>query len=182
MKDIKVICGGDFLTRQQLKTKKKFVFWNKYPEFETAKILYYPMWIVFIEGIADRPPFKPKKMQFVGYIDPFLKDSGLIGSIPTWKNLKIDERCIIESPSSVIDESTEKAINKILKQDIRKLFVLKLPKFKVVSKEIIHLPCWVGKLSKVEECKVMAINCINGLVEYRIGYALNSICQFNLNC
>lgn len=162
------------MTPKDIKNGKRFLFFKKYPQFKDVNLIFYPMWIILIEAWADRPPFKPKRMEFVGYIDPFIKDSGLINSIPIIKKINVKKEYVISPPSYEFNDSLISLEKKILKVDIRKQFALKTPSLNIISRKLAFLPCWKGTIKKEVHAQesIVVINGLNGILEHRICKAL----------
>lgn len=176
MDEIRVILGDNFVTESMLRRQRGWLsLRKKYPHLGEISLFFYPLWILFIEGWADRPPFKPKRMEFVGYVDPFSYDSGLLDVIPKSKIIRVKPGfAVLPTHSNGQEEFLSRAVEKILTVDIRRLFALKMPRLGIVSKELMFLPCWKGTVNKAEGESLIVINCLNGRVEHRITQVLSS--------
>ena len=92
-------------------------------------------------GLAARPPFQPKKINYTLFYDPVMGQGGLTDCIPAYEEREVDESQIVRERYTLDDYEMQK--DNIIEKNILRSYLLKRPELKYIGREEVYLPYWV---------------------------------------
>ncbi len=104
---------------------------------------YRPFYFVNIEALCDRPPFKPKKVYYVIYIDAVSGRYGLTYVYPNYSSYyaKKEDICSEVFTKHKIEDMLSNIIEKLI---LRK-YVIKRPSLKILNGKMVYIPYYEVK-------------------------------------
>jgi hypothetical protein len=121
------------------------------------ELIYHPFWIVKNLVIAERPPFPPKKMPNVIFIDAVSGYRGLFSRIPPVTDEKVEESSLALLRISK-EEELKKYIKNVQEKQINRSYILKKPIHEVKEVSLVYLPIWKVKVKSGEINDTFYIN------------------------
>lgn len=104
------------------------------------ELLYHPFWIVKNLVIAERPPFPPKIMPNIIFIDAVSGYRGLFTTIPPLTEEEVDMDVLVEP--QITEDMLEKYIQNVQQRQINRSYILKKPLHEVKEISLVYLPIW----------------------------------------
>ncbi|MEC5424795.1 hypothetical protein QGM71_15015 [Virgibacillus sp. C22-A2] len=127
----------------------------------SKELIYHPIWLAKLLVIADRKPFKPKKIPMMCFVDAVSGYRGLLTTVPKTTDHPIGSTKVI-APRIDKSEEVQKYIKDIQHTQINRSYVLKKPEHKIVEKFLVHLPIWKVQVEEGSFKKVFMINANTG--------------------
>ena len=124
---------------------------------QLKSLIYHPFWVVKNLIVAERPPFSPKKIPRIIFIDAVSGYRGLFSHVPPLSDECIEENHLIE-PYIDTEETASKYIKDVQDRQINKGYVLKKPKHEVKEVLLVYLPIWKVKVTSSEVNDIFYIN------------------------
>lgn len=104
------------------------------------EMIYHPIWMIKNMVVAGRPPFPPKKIPRVIFVDAVSGYRGLFSHVPHLINAQADDSQMVEP---VIDEaSLDKYISDVRTKQINRSYMLKKPDHTLEGTSLTYLPLW----------------------------------------
>lgn len=108
-------------------------------------LFYHPIWLAKTLVIAERPPFPPKKMPNMIFVDAVSGYRGIFSNIPSIKGKKVSKEMVGQCKITT-KEQVVKYIEDVQLHQINRSYLLKKPKHKIVDIELCYLPLWEVKV------------------------------------
>lgn len=113
---------------------------------KACELIYHPFWLAKTLVIADRPPFPPKKMPNVLFVDAVSGYRGVFSKIPPLEEKQVSKDSLNEMLISSKKEA-QAYVQDVQKKQINRSYILKKPRHEVKELELVYLPLW-----KVKTC------------------------------
>ncbi|MFC4557645.1 hypothetical protein ACFO3D_05410 [Virgibacillus kekensis] len=131
-------------------------------EHTVSKALFYhPIWLAKILLIARRPPFPPKKIPNMIFVDAVSGYRGLISSIPGTVIQEVDPQPLI-SPKINEQDAVKRYVEDVQINQINRSYVLKKPEYDLRDLSLVYLPLWRVKVESDLLTKEFTINANTG--------------------
>jgi hypothetical protein len=104
------------------------------------ELFYHPFWIVKNLVIAERPPFPPRKMPNIIFIDAVSGYRGLFTTIPPMQEEEVEIERLVAPEIS--EEVLDKYIRNVQHKQINRSYILKKPLHEVKEVSLVYLPIW----------------------------------------
>ena len=122
----------------------------------SATLLYHPFWMVKNLVLADRPPFPPKKIPRMIFIDAVSGYRGIFSHVPPVSEEAVGDRLVVEP---VIQENeVGKYAEDVRRKQIDKQYLLKKPRHKIVETSMVYLPIYKVVVDSAEVDRTFYIN------------------------
>lgn len=105
------------------------------------ELLYHPLWLAKTFVIADRPPFSPKKMPNIIFVDAVSGYRGVFQKVPKMQGIEIDEDCAVRKRIDK-DDCERKYLKDVQENQINRSYILKKPRHEIVDVYPAYLPIW----------------------------------------
>lgn len=107
---------------------------------QSKQLIYHPIWMVKNMVLAGRPPFPPKKIPRVIFVDAVSGYRGLFSHVP---HLRTEKQSAGEVITHQIDEtSLEKYISDVQAKQINRAYLMKKPRHVREGTTLAYLPIW----------------------------------------
>ncbi len=120
------------------------------------EMLYHPFWMAKNLIVADRPPFPPKKIPRIIFVDAVSGYRGLFSHVPPINTESIADKML--TAPQITEENLEKYIKDVQEKQINRSYILKKPRHENKATELVYLPIWKVKVSSSELDHTFYIN------------------------
>lgn len=122
----------------------------------SSSLLYHPFWMVKNLVVADRPPFPPKKIPRMIFVDAVSGYRGIFSHVPPVSEEAVDEGLIVQPfiQENEVDRYTED----VRAKQINKQYLLKKPRHEQVETALVYLPIYKVVVESNEINKIFYIN------------------------
>lgn len=141
--------------------------WNKNLSAEymkehttSEKLLYHPFWAVKNLVVADRPPFPPRKIPRMIFVDAVSGYRGIFSHVPVLTDEEAGEGQIVAP--YIMEEDLHKYAEDVRKKQIDKQYLLKKPGHETVETTLVYLPIYEVKVKSPEVEGTFYINANTG--------------------
>ena len=126
-----------------LKNKLKTKVNKEYVKQQLADydLIYHPMWLAKTIVIAERPPFPPKKLPNIIFVDAVSGYRGVFQSVPHVQEIEISQENMVKNKIS-LEECENKYVKDVQIQQINRSYILKKPKHEIADLFLAYLPIW----------------------------------------
>lgn len=113
------------------------------------ELIYHPFWIAKNLVIAERPPFPPRKMPNVIFVDAVSGYRGLFSTIPpiTKEEVEVDNLVTLGITEK---KEVHKYIKNVQEKQINRSYILKKPIHEIKEVSLVYLPIWKVKVKSDE--------------------------------
>ncbi|CAM4333410.1 hypothetical protein [Lacicoccus alkaliphilus] len=125
------------------------------------ELIHHPFWMVKSLIVAARPPFPPKKIPRMIFIDAVSGYRGIFSHVPTITEEEAADGSIA-APFLRNEEDIDIYIRHVQEKQINKQYLLKKPEHEVVEKTLAHLPIFKVRVESAEINDVFYINANTG--------------------
>lgn len=122
----------------------------------SATLLYHPFWMVKNLVLADRPPFPPKKIPRMIFIDAVSGYRGIFSHVPPVSEEAVDEEKIVEA--LIREEAVDQYAEDVRAKQIDKQYLLKKPRHEALETALVYLPIHKVVVESAEVNKTFYIN------------------------
>ncbi len=106
-----------------------------------AELIYHPFWLAKTLVIAERPPFQPKKLPNMIFVDGVSGYRGVFSKVPAMSELEVNKMDV--QPLVITnEEEAKKYIQDVQVRQINRSYLLKKPKHEIVEISIGYVPIW----------------------------------------
>jgi|SRR5699024_1651026 len=122
----------------------------------SESLLYHPFWMVKNLILADRPPFPPKKIPRMIFVDAVSGYRGIFSHVPPVSEEAVVDGVIVEP---VIQENeVDKYAEDVRRKQIDKQYLLKKPRQEIVETSMVYLPIYKVVVDSVVVKRTFYIN------------------------
>ncbi|MCD2137896.1 hypothetical protein [Salinicoccus halitifaciens] len=121
-------------------------------------LIHHPFWMVKSMVLADRPPFPPRKIPRMIFVDAVSGYRGIFSHVPPVTEEAPGEK--IEP--HITEEDLQKYVDDVRKRQIDKQYMLKKPRHETVETTLAHLPVYEVKVESAEVDETFYINANTG--------------------
>jgi hypothetical protein len=107
----------------------------------STELLYHPFWVIKNLIIAERPPFPPKKIPRMIFIDAVSGYRGLFSHVPPLSDEKVPEGQLVSADINN-EEMIEEYVKDVQVKQINRSYLLKKPLHEVKEMTLVYLPIW----------------------------------------
>lgn len=125
------------------------------------ELIYHPFWMVKSLIIAARPPFPPKKIPRMIFIDAVSGYRGIFSHVPPITKEEAADGSIT-TPFLRSEEDIDIYIRHVQEKQINKQYLLKKPEHEVVERTLAHLPLFKIRVESAEISGTFYINANTG--------------------
>lgn len=108
-----------------------------------VELKYHPFWMVKTLLVAARPPFPPRKLPRMLFIDAVSGYRGMFSHVPPVSESNIETEKLVQ-PVIKDETETNRYIKDVHEKQINRSYILKKPEHEVLEKELVYLPIWTG--------------------------------------
>lgn len=101
---------------------------------------YHPFWMAKNLIVADRPPFPPKKIPRIIFVDAVSGYRGLFSHVPPINTESIADKML--TASQITEEHVDRYIKDVQEKQINRSYILKKPRHENKATELVYLPIW----------------------------------------
>ncbi|TSJ63686.1 hypothetical protein FPQ13_08605 [Allobacillus salarius] len=145
--------------KSKLKTKVNKAYVKEH--LANYELIYHPMWLAKTIIIAERPPFTPKKLPNIIFVDAVSGYRGVFQRIPVVQEIEISQENVVKNKIRM-DECKSKYIKDVQAQQIDRSYILKKPKHEIVDLFLVYLPIWRVTLNIGSNDETFYINANTG--------------------
>lgn len=120
---------------------KKLVTKKDLEKKASFRLFYHPFWVAKTLVIAERPPFSPKKIPNMLFVDAVSGYRGMFSHVPKITEKKVSKR-VLQTPVIASKEEAKRYITDIQVHQINRSYLLKKPKHKLLALNMLYLPIW----------------------------------------
>ena len=125
----------------------------------TAKtLIHHPFWMVKSMVLADRPPFPPRKIPRMIFVDAVSGYRGIFSHVPPVTEEEAGEKV----DPYIMEEDLQKYVDDVRKRQIDKQYMLKKPRHETVETSLAYLPVYEVKVESAEVDETFHINANTG--------------------
>lgn len=124
------------------------------------ELIYHPFWMVKSLIVAARPPFPPKKIPRMIFIDAVSGYRGIFSHVPPITEEAADGSIV--PPFLQNEEDIDIYIRHVQEKQINKQYLLKKPEHEIVERTLAHLPIFKVSVESAEINDVFYINANTG--------------------
>lgn len=110
------------------------------------ELIFHPFWIAKTLVIAERPPFEPKKIPNMIFVDAISGYRGIFSEVPAIQKMKV-ERSQIKSSFIKNEEEVKIYIRDVQVRQINRSYILKKPLHEIRELFLAYLPIWKVQIS-----------------------------------
>lgn len=122
----------------------------------SKSLLYHPFWMVKNMVLADRPPFPPKKIPSMIFVDAVSGYRGIFSHVSPVSEESVDDGAIVEP--SIREAEVDRYIEDVRTKQINKQYLLKKPRHEIVETSMAYLPIYKVVVGSPEVNKTFYIN------------------------
>jgi len=120
-------------------------------------LIYHPIWLVKSLIVAARPPFRPKKIPRIIFVDAVSGYRGIFSHVPPIVDETVDSSQAVK-PFLYNEEEIKPYVENVQEKQINRQYMLKKPVHEVVETSLVHLPIYIVKVHSEEIEETFYIN------------------------
>lgn len=108
---------------------------------KVCTLVYHPFWLAKTLVIADRPPFQPRTLPNMIFVDAVSGYRGVFSRIPPITDQQMNHRDRVQMRISKKDDVT-KYVKNVQEKQINRSYILKKPRHEIKEIFLVYLPLW----------------------------------------
>lgn len=124
-------------------------------------LIYHPIWLVKSLIVAARPPFQPKKIPRMIFVDAVSGYRGIFSHVPPLVDETADTSQTV-TPFLYKEEDIASYVKDVQEKQINRQYVLKKPAHEVIETSLVYLPVYKIKVQSEEIDETFYINANTG--------------------
>ncbi|MUK90375.1 hypothetical protein GMD78_18615 [Ornithinibacillus sp. L9] len=128
------------------------------------RLIYHPFWVAKVLVIAERPPFPPRKLPNVIFVDGVSGYRGVFSKVPPIQKEEVDSGEIV--PLKIASQNEAKRFVKdVQEKQINRSYILKKPLHELKNLQLVYLPLWKINITSEPVTDTLYINANTGEIE-----------------
>src|SRR5690625_2736810 len=128
---------------------------------DKAELIYHPFWLAKTLVIAERPPFQPKKLPNMIFVDGVSGYRGVFSKIPDIVEMEVN-RTDVQPLVITSEEEARKYVKDVQIKQINRSYLLKKQKHEIVEMSLGYVPIWQVLIRTSELHETFYINANTG--------------------